>query len=182
MKIAFKRIWREKRCDLKNWVFYNVFIGLSPVLLSCFILSFGKVFYQFVNPFLDGTLLIFTATLSGASMNFYVTETKLNLRNTERYIFNGLLATIILGAGGYTAIIAYNQFSPNSLCYPIVFVATCAIMTLAIYFNLYLAGVRTVYTDAELMQRLITEEQDAIAKEKKALADTARAAHEVDGA
>ena len=43
--------------DLKHWLFYNVIIGLSPVLLSSFLLTFGKVFSQFLNRFLDGTLV-----------------------------------------------------------------------------------------------------------------------------
>ena len=154
MKVQFRRIWLEKRYDLKHWLFYNLVIGLSPIWLSCLFLAFGKVFHL-INIFLDGRLLIFTATLSGASMSFFVTDTRLNLRNTERFIFNGLLAGIFLGAGGYTAIVMLNQFSPSVLWSPIVFATTVVALALAIYFNLYLAGVRSVYTDPELMQRLI---------------------------
>ncbi len=182
MKIAFKRIWSEKQYDLKQWLYYNVFIGLSPVWLSCLFLTFGKVFSQFINPFLDGTLLIFTATLSGASMSFFVTDTKLSLRQTERFVFNGLLAAIFLGAGGYTAIVILKQFSPASLWSPFVFLTTCITLALAIYFNLYLAGVRSVYTDQDLIQKLVSEGADELAKENAVLAEKARAAQEVDGA
>jgi hypothetical protein len=181
MKIPFKRIWSEKRYDLKHWLFYNLLISLSPIWLSCLFLAFGKVF-RFLDPFLDGRLLIFTATLSGASMNFFVTDTKLNLRNTERFLFNGLLAAIFLGAGGYTAIVTLNQFSPGALWSPVVVLTTIIALGLAVYFNLYLAGVRSVYTDQELMRKLIEEEQDVLVKEKKVLAETARTASEVDGA
>ena len=38
-------------------------------------------------------------------MSFFVTETKLSLRKTEQFIFNGLLAAIFVGAGVYTAIV-----------------------------------------------------------------------------
>jgi hypothetical protein len=181
MKIPFKRIWSEKRYDLKHWLFYNLVISLSPIWLSCLFLAFGKVF-RFYDHLLDGRLLIFTATLSGASMNFFVTDTKLNLRHTERFIFNGLLAAIFLGAGGYTAIVTLNQFAPGVLLTPLVVATTIVALALAVYFNLYLAGVRSVYTDQELMQALIEEEKDSIAKEKTLLAETARAANEIDGA
>lgn len=182
MKIPFKRIWSEKRYDLKHWLFHNLGIGLSPIWLSCVFLTFGKEFTQFFGPFLDGRLLIFTATLSGASMSFFVTDTRLSLRKTERFIFNGLVTAIFLGAGGYTAIVMMNRFAPGNLWSPAVFFTTFAALVLAIYFNLYLAGVRSVYTDQELMQRLITEEAEGLAKEKVVLAETARAANEVDGA
>ncbi len=182
MKIPFRRIWSERRYELKHWLYYNVFISLSPVWLSCLFLTFGKVFSQFLNPFFDGTLLIFTATLSGASMSFFVADTKQSLRNTERFIFNGLLLAIFLGAGGYTAIVMLKQFSPNMLWPPVVIITTCIAMIIAIYFNLYLAGVRSVYSDQELMQKLITEEAEHIVKEKEILTEQARTANEVDGA
>lgn len=181
MKITFQRIWSEKQYDLKQWLYYNVFIGLSPVWLSCLFLTFGKVFSQFINPFLDGTLLIFTATLSGASMSFFVTDTKLSLRKTEQFIFNGLLVAIFLGAGGYTAIVTLKQFSPNSLWPPVVVLTTCTALGLGIFFNLYLAGVRSVYSDQELLQQLACEEAEELATEKVLLAEKAREARNVDG-
>lgn len=182
MKIPFKRIWSERHYELGHWLYYNVLIGLLPVWLSWLFLTFGKVFSQFSAPFLDGTFLIFTATLSGASMSFFVTETKLNLRKTERFIFNGLLIAILLGAGGYSAIVTLKQFSPGALWSPVVFVITCVVLILATYFNLYLAGVRSVYADQDLMQQLIKEEADVWVKEKEVLAERARAANEIDGA
>lgn len=175
MKIPFRRIWAVKESDLKQWIYYNIFIGLSPIWLSCVCLAFGRVFSQFVNPFLDGTLLIFTATLSGASMNFFVSETKLNLRNTEQFVFIGLLTAIILGAGGYAAIITLKEFSPNSLWSPMVLVTTCVTLALATYFNLYLAGIRSAYTDQDLLKKLVEEETEQ-------LVEKAREAQEVDGA
>jgi hypothetical protein len=175
MKIPFKRIWSVKKSDLKQWIYYNIVIGLSPIWLSCLCLAFGKVFSQFVDPFLDGTLLIFTATLSGASMSFFVTETKLNLRKTEQFVFSGLLTAIILGAGGYAAIITLKAFSPNSLWSPMVVATTCITLTLAAYFNLYLAGIRSAYTDQEFMEKLVEEESEQ-------LVERARDAKEVNGA
>lgn len=182
MRIPFNRIWKERQYDLKHWLFYNVFIGLSPVWVSAVALTFGKVFSQFINPFLDGTLLIFTATLSGASMSFFVAETRLSLRKTEQYIFSGLLLAIFLGVCGYTAIVMLKRFSPDSLWPPIVFASSCITLALATYFNLYLAGVRSVYTDHELMEKLMSEEVQGIEAEKKELVAKARDANEVDGA
>ena len=119
--------------------------------------------------------MIFTATLSGASMNFFVSETKLNLRNTEQFVFIGLLTAIILGAGGYAAIITLKEFSPNSLWSPMVLVTTCVTLALATYFNLYLAGIRSAYTDQDLLKKLVAEETEQ-------LVEKAREAQEVDGA
>ena len=182
MKIKFDRIWEKKQDELKNWLFHNVLIGLSPVLLSFVFLMFGKAFSQLISPFLDGTLLIFTATLSGASMSFFVTETKLSLRKTERAIFRWLLAVIIFGACGYTAIIMLKKFSPESISQPLVFIASSLTLGLAIYFNLFLAGVRSVYTDHELLQEMMAEDVKQLKEEKKNLVEKARDANEVDGA
>ena len=179
MRIPFGRIWAVRQYELKHWIFYNIIIALSPVLLSWIFLTFGGVYSHFATPFLDGTLLVFAATLSGASMSFFVTETKLSLRQTERFIFNGLLGAIFLGAGGYTAIAMLKQFSPASLWSPMVFLTSCVVVMLAAYFNMYLAGVRSVYPDTDLMETLIEEE---VQKPKAALTQKAHAAKEVDGA
>lgn len=182
MNISFPRIWSMKHSELKNWLFYNVFIALLPVLFSWLCLAIGGVFSHFFTPFLDGTLLIFTATLSGASMSFFVAETKRNLWKTERLILKGLLTAIVLGVAGYCTIITLTEFSPCRLSPPIVFLITCATMAVAIYFNLYLAGIQSVYTDDNLMDKLVAEEVKGVIEQKAALADQAQTADEVDGA
>ena len=115
-------------------------------------------------------------------MSFFVTETKLSLRRTEQAIFRWLLAVIIFGACGYTAIVMLKKFSPESLSQPLVFIASCLTFALAIYFNLYLAGVRSIYTDHELLEELMAEDVREFEEEKRELVEKARDANEVDGA
>lgn len=186
MRKPFNRIWRRKSSDLKHWIYYNIFIGLSPVLLSWFFLILCGALSEFVNPFLDGTFLVFTATLSGASISFFSADTKLSLLKTERYIFNGLLAVIIFGSAGYAIIVTSSHFSPGSLNKVSVFITSVFALILAIYFNLYLAGVRMAYADKELMNILKEELAADLAREKAEeeanFSKKAHAAKVVDGA
>ncbi|HEY0076312.1 MAG TPA: hypothetical protein VGB77_19590 [Abditibacteriaceae bacterium] len=178
----FIHAWSNKKHDLKQWMYYNVLLALSPIWLSWLFLMFGGVFSQFLNPFFDGTLLMFAATLSGASMSFFVTDTEVNLPKTERFIFNGLLVTIIVGACGYTAIVILKQFSSTPLNRPVITLVTYLTVLLAVYLNLYLVGVRSLYMNTSSIDQFIKEEKEDSAAERKALSDKAHAANNADGA
>jgi hypothetical protein len=114
-------------------------------------------------------------------MSFFVTDTKLNLRKTEQFIFNGLILAIFLGISGYSAIVIMNQFAPKNMSNLFVSIFSCITVMISLFFNLYLAGVRSAYTDEELMTRWVKEETDNLASEKKALVKQAHEADQVDG-
>jgi hypothetical protein len=172
MSKMFSKVWQLRGHDLRQWLFYNVFLGLLPVWLSWFTLALAET-WKFEVPFLDGTFLIFTATLSGASLGFYSDEAKATLKHTERLLYNWLLVVLLLGATGFTAITVIKEFAPAKLSESIVFCASSVILLLAIWFNLNLAAVRLVSGDAELKASLVDG--------PKQVAEQAKHAVQVDG-
>jgi hypothetical protein len=172
MKMIFPKVWQLRGHELRQWLFYNVVLGLLPVWLAWFCLSLAKTF-RFSAPFLDGTFLVFTATLSGASLGFFTAEDRASLPKTERLIFAWLLIVLVLGAAGFSAITVLKEFAPGKSCDPIVFGVSAVILAAAIWFNLNVAAVRLVSGDRELKAQLVEEPQKVMEK--------AKAANEVDG-
>jgi hypothetical protein len=153
MKFPLKMVWTEKKADLRQWAFHNIVIGLAPVLVSWIILAFGGV-VELTGSFLDGTLMIFGVTLSGASLGFFAEQTKLRLKEFEGGIFAGLLITVILGTCGFTGVIALARFAPHVLFNPAVFMLSLTVVILACVFNFKLAAVRLAYSDEMLLKRM----------------------------
>ncbi len=163
----FKKVWSLRGHDLRQWLFYNVFLGLLPVWLSWFGLSFCKT-WRFEGPFLDGTFLVFTATLSGASLSFFTEDLKANLKRTERLIYNWLIVVLVLGSTGFATIVTLKEFAPAKLHQPIIFSASTLILLAGTWFNLNLAAVRVVGMDPDLKAQLTEEPTKVAAAAKKA--------------
>ena len=165
MKKVFSRVWQLRGHELRQWFFYNVLLGLSPIVLSWVCLAFITVF-KFKEPFLEGSFLIFTATLSATSLGFFAEDAKMALPKTARVILCGLIVSLLLGTGGFTALVMIKELSskPPSVC--IVVTISLFILLTAIWFNLNLAAVRIVGTNEDLKAEL-TEEPKKIAAEAK---------------
>jgi hypothetical protein len=163
----FNVIWQEKRSDLKQWFFYNVVVGLCPFWLSWLPLLFGMVFNKFHKPFLDGNALIFAVTLSGASLGFFAEESRRELKETKRFLFNWLFILTIVSSAGFGLIVSGQEFFPNRLSPWVVGITSLLLFIGGIAFNLHLAAVRLAYTDANLVERILQSEAKALSKQAK---------------
>ena len=111
----FRLIWKSKRSDLKQWIYYNVLLGLLPIWLSWLPLVLGWRFGKFVDPLCNGSALIFAATLTAASIAFFAEESKRDLKETKRFLWNWLLIILIFSSASYAVIIALTEFAPAVL-------------------------------------------------------------------
>jgi len=158
MKREFKNfllIWRSKRSDLKQWLFYNVLLGMLPIWLSWVPLLLGWRFGKMLDPLSNGSALIFAATLTAASIAFFAEESKRDLKDTQRFLWNWLLIILIFSSAAYTAIIALTEFSPTVLSFQINGWLSFSVLLAACLLNLHLAAVRLAYTDNELVAELL---------------------------
>jgi hypothetical protein len=171
---VFQIIWREKHSDLRQWFYYNIFIGLSPIWLSWVPLVLGLVFTKFHRPFLDGSILVFAVTLSGASLAFFAEDTRRELRETKRFLLNWLFFVILTGSAGFTAITAEHEFFPNKLSPWVIGITSLGVFLAAIFLNFHLAAVRLAYSDDSLIQRIVGREPEQLVQE-------ARRQDEIDG-
>jgi hypothetical protein len=172
MKRVFSLVWKLRGHELRQWCFYNVLLGLSPVVLSWVCLAFVAV-YKFKEPFLDGSFLIFTATLSATSLGFYAEDARPAVPKTARVILCGLIAALILGSGGFSALVMIKELSSKTLSPSIVIGVSLFILIFSVWFNLNLAAVRLVNVNEELKAEL--------AKDVKKLATDAKGQSQVDG-
>jgi lysylphosphatidylglycerol synthetase-like protein (DUF2156 family) len=177
--IAFdRRIWKAKKHELKQWFFYNVVLGLSPILLSWVILAFGHT-SNFSGPLLDGTVLIFAVTLSAASMSFFEAETQRKLKETESLLFNILISTLLVGSCGFAANIALRQFAPQLLWVPFCLTFSLLIVALSVVCNFVLAGIRLAYEDEQLLGQLVVADLGKVERDK--MEKAALSQNSVDG-
>lgn len=165
MNKVFSKVWQLRGHELRQWLFYNVLLGLSPIVLSWLCLAFiGK--YKFQEPFLNGSFLIFTATLSATSLGFFAEDLKMALPKTARVVMCGLIVSLILGTGGFTALVMIRELSSQPPSTAMVVVASLLILVSATWFNLNLAAVRIVGANDDLKAQL-TEDPRKIAEEAK---------------
>ncbi len=172
MKPIFARIWQLRGHELRQWCFYNLLLGLSPVVISWLCLAFIGV-SKFKEPFLDGSLMIFTATLSAASLGFYAEGAQSPLPQTGRVVLCGLITSLILSTAGFGALVMIKELSSKTLSSNAVIISSLAILLIAIWFNLNLAAIRLVSGDAELKAKL--------GEESRKVAEQAKKADKVDG-
>ena len=151
----FRLIWNSKRSDLKQWLFYNVLLGLLPIWLSWVPLILGWRFGKMTVPLCNGSVLIFAATLTAASIAFFAEESKRELKETRRFLWNWLLIILIFSSASYTAIIALTEFSPKVLSPGINGLLSLVVMIAACVLNLHLAAIRLAYSDNELVALLL---------------------------
>lgn len=166
MKKLFSKVWEMRGHELRQWCFYNILLGLSPIALSWLCLAFISV-HKFQEPFLNGSFLIFTATLSATSLGFFAEDSKLALPKAARVILCGLIVSLILGTGGFTALVMIKELSSKPPSPTMVIGASVLILLSATWFNLNLAAVRIVGANEDLKAEL-TEEPRKIAAEAKA--------------
>lgn len=158
--------------ELRQWFFYNVLLGLSPIALSWLCLAFIGT-HKFQEPFLNGSFLIFTATLSATSLGFFAEDAKVALPQTARVVLCGLIFSLILGTGGFTALVMINELASKSLSTGIIVATSLLILVSAIWFNLNLAAVRIAGANKD-----VTEE---LTKDTRKIAEQAKGKDEVDG-
>lgn len=151
----FLLIWNSKRSDLKQWLYYNVLLGLLPIWLSWLALILGLRFSKLADPICNGSALIFAATLTAASISFFAEESKRDLKETQRFLWNWLLIILIISSASYAVIVALTEFSPSVLSRSINGILTFILVAAACVLNLYLAAVRLAYTDNDLVAQLL---------------------------
>lgn len=166
MNKVFSKVWQMRGHELRQWCFYNILLGLSPIALSWLCLAFISV-HKFKQPFLDGSFLIFTATLSATSLGFFAEDAKMALPKTARVILCGLIVSLILGTGGFTALVMIKELATKAPSPGIVIGVSLFILLIATWFNLNLAAVRIVGANEDLKAQL-TEEPRKMAAEAKA--------------
>lgn len=165
---VFQIIWKEKRSDLRQWFCYNILVGLSPIWLSWVPLILGLLFLKrFYQPLLDGSVLIFAVTLSGASLAFFAEDTRRELRESKRFLFNWLFFVIMTGSGAFTAIVTEREFFPHKLSPWVIAISSLMILLWAVVLNLHLAAVRLAYSDETLIQRILGREPDQLIEDAK---------------
>ena len=151
----FRLIWKSKRSDLKQWIYYNVLLGLLPIWLSWLPLVLGWRFGKFVDPLCNGSALIFAATLTAASIAFFAEESKRDLKETKRFLWNWLLIILIFSSASYAVIIALTEFAPTVLSLRINGLLSFVVLVAACVLNLHLAAVRLAYSDNDLFAELL---------------------------
>lgn len=124
--------------------------------------------HKFKEPFLDGSFLIFTATLCATSLGFFAEDTKMALPKTARVILCGLIVSLILGTGGFTALVMIKELATKAPSPGIVIGVSLGILLIATWFNLNLAAVRIVGANEDLKAELTEEPRKMAAEAKKA--------------
>ena len=89
-------IVRNKSSDIFIWLAYNILIGSLSVWIGSILFLIGKPDFDWLADIKKGTLLIFITTLIGTSMGFFAEVTKKHFWNTRRFLFIGLLLTLIV--------------------------------------------------------------------------------------
>ncbi|MFM2196658.1 MAG: hypothetical protein RLZZ505_90 [Verrucomicrobiota bacterium] len=161
----FRVIWSNKRGDVKQWFFYNVVIGLLPIWLSWLPLIVCWRLGKMLDPLLNGTILVFGASLTAASVAFFTEEAKRGLKQTNRFIWNGMLLTLLLSASAYATVITLNEVAPGVANQNIIIGFSCLILITAIALNLQLAAVRIAYSDNNLISELLKFEPEMLSKD-----------------
>jgi hypothetical protein len=127
-----------------------------------------------VDPLLNGTILVFGASLTAASVSFFAEDAKRELKQTNRFIWNGMLLTLLLSASAYATVITLNEVAPGVANAKIIIGFSFLMLLSAIFLNLQMAAVKIAYTDNELLNQLLKWEPEMLAKD-------AASATEVDG-
>jgi len=170
----FRLIWDKKNGDLKQWGYYNIALGLSPIWLSWLPLIAGLRFTNISTPFCDGSALIFAVTLTAASVSFFQEESQRELKETQRFLWRWLFLILIISSGFYTVIVALKEYSPDSQIWWVNVTVTICLLLAACAFNYYLAAIRLAYTDNELVTELLKSEPQQLSR-------AANKAKKVDG-
>ena len=162
---SFKVVWKERKSDLKQWLFYNIVLGLAPIWLFWIPLLLSLRIAKFTIPLLDGNVLVFAVTLCGASLGFFAEEARRELRETRRFLWNWMVVIMFLSVGGFVAISAEREFFPN-IYYPwITGLASLLVAVSAIILNLHLAAIRMAYTDDNLVKAVMMQDPAELAKQ-----------------
>lgn len=152
MEKSLGLVWPNKRHELVQWGFYNVVLGLLPVWASWLVLAVGGT-TSLRKPLMDGTVLVFAATLSGSSLSFFSMEAKRSLRQEESSLFAWLLSTLLAGSIAFGAIAAREIGAKVSDL--VVLIISTVLLVAAIVFNFRLAALRLVYADPALLQKIM---------------------------
>lgn len=161
--LNFRLIWKSKGSDLKQWLYYNVLLGLLPVWLSWLPLLLGWRLVKFVDPLCNGSALIFAATLTAASIAFFAEESKRDLKETNRFLWNWLLIILIFSSASYAVIIGFTEFAPTILSLRINGLLSLVMLVAACALNLHLAAVRLAYSDNDLFAQLLKSQSAELA-------------------
>lgn len=170
----FRLIWQSKRDELKQWLFYNVFIGLLPIWLSWLPLLVLWNWKSVWDPLLNGSVMVFGGCLTAASLSFFAEEAKRELKQTNRFIWNWLFILLLVSTGAYITVVTLNTVAPASAQGKIIILLSLTLLLLAVALNLQLAAIRLAYSDSALFTELLS-------RELKTLSKSAAATKEVDG-
>lgn len=127
-----------RRSEVYQWILHNIIFGLSGVWMPFVVLRcFGK--WRIKEVFTDGSLLIFTVTASAVSLQFFLKETRVNLRKAHTLTYAALMLTMILSVLGVTALLLAPIFAastpPMLLDMPFIYWGTSALVFLAVFSN-----------------------------------------------
>jgi hypothetical protein len=168
MKREFKifcQIWSKKNAELHNWLFSNIFLGLLPIILSTLAMFFGLRLNKLGAPFVDGSILIFGATLTGASLSYFAEDLKRELKKTKRFLWMWLIGVLVISSAAYAMLIALKEYGPpGTQSDLVVAIVSLLLFLVGIAMNLHLAAVRLAYSDNELFNELRKSEVGALSK------------------
>lgn len=134
------------------------------------LLCFGK--WRVKEVFTDGSLLIFTVTLSAVSLGFFFKETQLSLRKAHTLTYAALMLTMILSVLGLTALFVAPVFAastpPIPLNMPFIYWVTGVLVVMAVFSNFRLFMAELSGTEIGIIEEKYNAPADRLTAQAKA--------------
>lgn len=170
MKERFKVLVSRKN-EFVQWALHNIIFGLAGVWMPFLVLIlFGRLRTKEI--FTDGSLLVFTVTLSAVSLGFFIKETRINLRIAHTLTYAILMITMIMSVLGLTALCLAPIFAastpPLPLNMPCVYTGTVALVFMAVFSNFRLFLTELTVSQIDVIAEKYNAPADKLALEAKA--------------